>query len=78
MVDGKTLTRVIGYLTKHTDGDVSDEEKRDFDEEFVAQMDMSVMFEVVLAANYLNIKEEEQIKHEHAWAWEGVQSDDDD
>ncbi|KAL0458228.1 UNVERIFIED_CONTAM: SKP1-like protein 4 [Sesamum latifolium] len=37
VVDGRTLTRVIGYLTKHTDGGVSDEEKRDFDEEFVTE-----------------------------------------
>ncbi|KAL0402070.1 UNVERIFIED_CONTAM: SKP1-like protein 20 [Sesamum latifolium] len=113
MVDGRTLTRIIGYLTKHTDGGVSDEKKRDFDEEFVVGMKISVLFEVVLAANYLDIKglldlvcqeiadrmqnksvkwvrktfciendftpeEEEQIKQEHAWAWEGVESDDDD
>ncbi|KAK4430962.1 SKP1-like protein 1B [Sesamum alatum] len=113
VVDGRTLARVIGYLIKHADGGVSDEEKRDFDEEFVAGVEMSVLFDVVLAANYLNIKglldlvcqeiadrmqnksvrwvrktfgidndftpeEEEQIKNEHAWAWEGVDSDDDD
>ncbi|KAL0458222.1 UNVERIFIED_CONTAM: SKP1-like protein 20 [Sesamum latifolium] len=86
--------------------------KRDFDEEFVTETKMSVLFEVVLAANYLDIKglldlvcqeiadrmenksvkwvrktffiendftpEEEEIKHEHAWAWEGVESDEDD
>ncbi|KAL2245954.1 UNVERIFIED_CONTAM: SKP1-like protein 20 [Sesamum indicum] len=74
---------------------------------------MSVLFDVVSATNYLDIKglldlvfqeianrmqnksvkwvrktlciendftpeEEEQIKRDHAWAWEGVESDDDD
>ncbi|KAL0310466.1 UNVERIFIED_CONTAM: SKP1-like protein 11 [Sesamum calycinum] len=52
-----TLTRIIGYLTKHSDGGVSEEEKRNFDEEFVARAEMSVLFDVVLAANYLDIKD---------------------
>ncbi|KAL0293552.1 UNVERIFIED_CONTAM: SKP1-like protein 1 [Sesamum radiatum] len=57
VVDGRTLTRIIGYLTKHSDGGVSEEEKRNFDEEFVARAEMSVLFDVVLAANYLDIKD---------------------
>ncbi|KAL2227723.1 UNVERIFIED_CONTAM: SKP1-like protein 1B [Sesamum indicum] len=113
VVDGRTLARVIGYLTKHTEGGVTDKEKRDFDKEFVAKTEMSVLFDVVFAAHYLDIKglldlvcqeiadrmqnksvkwvrkmfciendftpeEEEQIKCDYAWAWEGVESDDDD
>ncbi|KAK4430964.1 SKP1-like protein 1B [Sesamum alatum] len=113
LVDGGTLARVITYLNKHAEDGASDEEKRKFDEEFVSGMEMGVLFDVVLAANYLDIRgllrevrrriadrmknksvewvrktfhiesdftpeEEEQMKKEFAWAWEGVDSDVDD
>ncbi|KAL6213127.1 hypothetical protein ACLB2K_012574 [Fragaria x ananassa] len=58
-VSGSILAKVIEYLKKH----VKDEEsKKDdgslkkFDKDFV-KVDQSVLFDLILAANYLNIKE---------------------
>ncbi|KAK4428448.1 SKP1-like protein 1B [Sesamum alatum] len=39
-----------------TDDGIFDEEKRDFHKDFIIRAEMSVLFDVVLAANYLNIK----------------------
>ncbi|KAL0298926.1 UNVERIFIED_CONTAM: E3 ubiquitin ligase complex SCF subunit sconC [Sesamum calycinum] len=110
LVDGGTLARVITYLNKHAEDGASDEDKRKFDEEFLSGMEVDVLCDVALAANYLDIRglfhevcqriangmtnksvewvrktfriesdftaeEEEQIKKEYAWAWEGVDSD---
>ncbi|KAI3458943.1 hypothetical protein Pfo_015606 [Paulownia fortunei] len=108
LVDGGTLAMVVTYLNKHAKEGVSDDEKRKFDELFVSGKELGVLFDVVLAANYLNIKdlldmlcqkiadtiknkdvrcvreifgiendftpeEEQLIRDENAWAWEGVE-----
>ncbi|KAI3458940.1 hypothetical protein Pfo_015603 [Paulownia fortunei] len=57
LVDGGTLAMVITYLNKHAKEGVSDDEKRKFDELFVSGKELGVLFDVVLAANYLNIKD---------------------
>ncbi|KAL0303393.1 UNVERIFIED_CONTAM: SKP1-like protein 1B [Sesamum radiatum] len=110
LVDGGTLARVITYLNKHAEDGASDEEKRKFDEEFVSGMEVGVLCDVLLAANYLDIRglfhgvcqriadgmtnksvewvrktfriendftaeEEERMKKEYAWAWQGVDPD---
>ncbi|KAK4430963.1 SKP1-like protein 11 [Sesamum alatum] len=112
LVDGGTLAKVVTYLNKHAEDGVSEEEKRKFDKEFVSGEEMSVLFDVVSAANFLDVKdllamvcekiadtmkdksvkwvrkafrvendftpeEEEQIKQEFTWAWEGAEPDDD-
>jgi len=56
---GAIMEKVIAYLTKHTEFDrqnASDEEKNQFDKEFV-QVDDDVLFNLILAANYLDIKD---------------------
>ncbi|PIN11060.1 SCF ubiquitin ligase, Skp1 component [Handroanthus impetiginosus] len=113
-VDGKTLAKIIAYLNEHGSGNhMSDEKKKDFDGEFLSQQEITDLFEIVMAANFLNIKElmdtvcqkiadimknksvkwvrktfnivndftpeeEQQIRDEHAWAWEDVEPDEDD
>lgn len=63
-VKGPILARVIEYLKKHV-ADAEDNKERkkedveslkEFDKEFV-KVDQSVLFDLILAANYLNIKE---------------------
>ncbi|KAG8380535.1 hypothetical protein BUALT_Bualt06G0025700 [Buddleja alternifolia] len=113
-VDGKTLAKIITYLNKHADEAVSGEEKKRFDDEFFTGEEMNtIIFDVVLAANYLDIKnlfamttqkiadkianksvnyvrklfgvendftpeEEQEIREKHAYAWEGVDPDEED
>jgi S-phase kinase-associated protein 1 len=63
-VTSKILAKVIEYCKYHvesakTDGDkpvVSEEDKKQWDTEFV-KVDQATLFELILAANYLNIKE---------------------
>ncbi|KAL0298925.1 UNVERIFIED_CONTAM: SKP1-like protein 19 [Sesamum radiatum] len=55
LIDGRTLARVITYLNKHTEDDASDEAKRKFDEEFLYGMEVGVLYDAALAANYLDI-----------------------
>ena len=63
-VTSKILAKVIEYCKYHVDsakaeGDkpaVSDDEKKTWDTEFV-KVDQATLFELILAANYLNIKE---------------------
>ncbi|KAL6179016.1 hypothetical protein ACLB2K_050532 [Fragaria x ananassa] len=63
-VKGPILAKVIEYLKKHVaDAEDNNESKKEdaeslkeFDEEFV-KVDQSVLFDLILAANYLNIKE---------------------
>ncbi|KAL6184144.1 PREDICTED: SKP1-like protein 1B [Fragaria vesca subsp. vesca] len=62
-VKGPILARVIEYLKKHVaDAEENKESKKEdvglkeFDEEFL-KVDQSVLFDLILAANYLNIKE---------------------
>ncbi|KAL6218905.1 hypothetical protein ACLB2K_012112 [Fragaria x ananassa] len=63
-VKGPILARVIEYLKKHVaDAEDNKERKKEdveslqkFDDEFL-KVDQSVLFDLILAANYLNIKE---------------------
>ncbi|KAI3889054.1 hypothetical protein MKX03_012487 [Papaver bracteatum] len=56
-VTSKILAKVIEYCRKH-DGDADEKDKyfKDWDAEFV-KVDQSELFDLILAANYLNIKE---------------------
>ncbi|AES87713.1 putative S-phase kinase-associated protein [Medicago truncatula] len=53
-VTSKILAMVIEYCKKHAD-DVSSDELRKWDAEFV-QVDQDTLFNLISAANYLNIK----------------------
>ncbi|GAU23871.1 hypothetical protein TSUD_369790 [Trifolium subterraneum] len=61
-VTGKILAKVIEYCKKHVQGGSSEEEKpqneddlKAWDLDFV-KVDQTTLFELILAANYLNIK----------------------
>ncbi|GAU38153.1 hypothetical protein TSUD_263770 [Trifolium subterraneum] len=61
-VTGKILAKVIEYCKKHVQGASSEEEKplnedalKAWDLDFV-KVDQTTLFELILAANYLNIK----------------------
>ncbi|ESQ30628.1 hypothetical protein EUTSA_v10012113mg [Eutrema salsugineum] len=58
-VTGQILAKVIEYCKKHVvvDGDgVSSEELKNWDAEFMKNMDQSTLFHLILAADYLNIE----------------------
>ncbi|KFK36059.1 hypothetical protein AALP_AA4G072500 [Arabis alpina] len=55
-VTGEILAKVIEYCKKHVDGGGSEEELKTWDEEFMKNIDQSTLFNLILAANYLNIK----------------------
>ncbi|KAK6156344.1 hypothetical protein DH2020_010592 [Rehmannia glutinosa] len=114
-VDGKTLSIVLAFLNAHAEGgplsSSDDSAKRKFRDDFLEDEKIGVLFDVVLAANYLNIasllelvtqkiadriknksekcvrklfgiendfepEEEQKIKREYSWCWEGIDSDD--
>nr|ABB77426.1 Skp1-like protein 1 [Petunia integrifolia subsp. inflata]ACA61786.1 SKP1-like protein 4 [Petunia x hybrida] len=60
-VTSKILAKVIEYCKRHveaaakTDDKVSEEDLKNFDAEFV-KVDQGTLFDLILAANYLNIK----------------------
>ncbi|KAM3391325.1 hypothetical protein ACQJBY_012788 [Aegilops geniculata] len=64
-VDSKILSKVIEYCKKHVQADASSststaaaapaEDLKSFDAEFV-KVDQATLFDLILAANYLNIK----------------------
>ncbi|KAL3634337.1 SKP1-like protein 1A [Castilleja foliolosa] len=66
-VTGATLSKVIEYCKRHVDASasktddktsstpVSDDELKAFDTDFV-KVDQSTLFDLILAANYLNVK----------------------
>jgi S-phase kinase-associated protein 1 len=65
-VKSSVLSQVIQYCTEHVEGKELDEhgkrKKTDddiqkFDEDFVKNLDQSSLFELILAANYLNMKD---------------------
>ncbi|KAG2325473.1 hypothetical protein Bca4012_039999 [Brassica carinata] len=57
-VTSKILAMVVEYCKKHVDGDDSssstEEDLKKWDADFM-QMDQSTMFDLILAANYLNV-----------------------
>ncbi|KAL2249276.1 SKP1-like protein 12 [Sesamum indicum] len=57
VVDGKTLAKVVAYLNKLLPVANNTAEKRKMNEEFLSGEEMSALFEIILAANYLNIKD---------------------
>jgi S-phase kinase-associated protein 1 len=54
-VDSNTLAMVLEYLNKHGDSGVSEEDKKNFDSEFVKK-ELDALFHLTLAANYMEIK----------------------
>ncbi|CAL9245703.1 unnamed protein product [Arabidopsis halleri] len=60
-VTGATLSKVIEYCKKHVVAESLTEESKDelkkWDAEFMKAMEQSTLFDVILAANYLNIKD---------------------
>ncbi|KAM7496422.1 hypothetical protein LguiA_020836 [Lonicera macranthoides] len=58
-VTSKTLAKVIVYCKKHVVKDKTcdhEEELKKFDVEFMKGLDQDTLFDLILAANYLNIK----------------------
>ncbi|KAI3851191.1 hypothetical protein MKX03_012249 [Papaver bracteatum] len=56
-VTSKILAKVIEYCKKHDgDADEKDKDLKEWDAEFV-KIDQATLFDLILAANYLNIKE---------------------
>ncbi|KAL7109308.1 hypothetical protein ACP275_06G168300 [Erythranthe tilingii] len=55
-IRSKTLKDVIAYLKEHARASVSDEKKRKFDKKFVSDKDIQVLFDIIMAADHLNIK----------------------
>ncbi|XP_027062346.2 SKP1-like protein 1A [Coffea arabica] len=54
-VNGVTLARVLEYIKKHAEAKDDEEGLKSFDAEFV-KVDQASLFEIILAANYLDIK----------------------
>ncbi|KAK4480346.1 hypothetical protein RD792_013417 [Penstemon davidsonii] len=111
IVDSKTLADVVTFLNMRVDCGDDDDKKKSCDEEFMAgKDDMKDLFNHLLAANYLDIKdlldiickkiadmmqgnspewvrkafsiendflpeEEEKVREEHAWAYQGPHDD---
>ncbi|KAM7526876.1 hypothetical protein LguiA_016778 [Lonicera macranthoides] len=55
-VDGKTLQLALDFCTKHADKNVSEDDLKKFDSEFV-EKEISILFDLAMAANYLDIKD---------------------
>eukprot|EP00164_Ancoracysta_twista_P000984 GFYU01001288.1.p1 GENE.GFYU01001288.1~~GFYU01001288.1.p1 ORF type:complete len:151 (-),score=56.34 GFYU01001288.1:139-591(-) len=58
-VDAKTLSKVVEFCKYHQQAkqnNMSDDDKQAWDKEFV-KVDQPVLFELILAANYLDIKD---------------------
>ncbi|XP_071702789.1 SKP1-like protein 1A [Rutidosis leptorrhynchoides] len=60
-VSSEILTKIIEYCKKHVEPEndnakVSEDDLKAFDSEFVKDADYGTIFELILAANYLNIK----------------------
>ncbi|PSS25976.1 SKP1-like protein [Actinidia chinensis var. chinensis] len=54
-VTSKILAKVIEYCKRHVDTKADEDELKTFDTEFV-KVDQAMLFDLILAANYLNIK----------------------
>ncbi|TMX04698.1 hypothetical protein EJD97_005780 [Solanum chilense] len=55
-VDSKTMIKVIEYWKKHSEEGISKDKLMDFDKAFV-KVDQSILYALILAANFLNDKE---------------------
>ncbi|KAJ7944131.1 SKP1-like protein [Quillaja saponaria] len=54
-VTSKILAKVIEYCKKHVESSTSEEDLKAWDADFV-KVDQATLFDLILAANYLNIK----------------------
>ncbi|KAK1629817.1 hypothetical protein QYE76_004132 [Lolium multiflorum] len=54
-VDSKTLAMVMEYCNKHVADSADEEGLKSFDESFI-KVDQDTLFDIILAANYLEIK----------------------
>ncbi|GFP97712.1 skp1-like protein 1a [Phtheirospermum japonicum] len=54
-VTGKILSKVIEYCKRHVDAAAASSDVKGFDADFV-KVDQATLFDLILAANYLNIK----------------------
>jgi len=54
-VKGGILSKVIGYCRMHADDHATDDQLESFDAQFV-NVEQEVLFDLILAANYLDIK----------------------
>ncbi|XP_049382988.1 SKP1-like protein 11 [Solanum stenotomum] len=59
-VDGKTMTKVINYWKKHSEKGVTEIQLKNFDQDFL-KMSHSELFDVHLAARYLDDKQLEEV-----------------
>jgi len=55
LVNSALLTKVIEYCKKHKNTQMSDVDLKDWDVEFI-NVDYNTWFDLILSANYLNIK----------------------
>lgn len=64
-MNSKVLAKVVEYCNKHVEAyeevegkrKMSEDELKNWDKSFVQELDQSSLFELILAANYLNIKD---------------------
>lgn len=113
-ISGSQLSKIITYCKKNLEykgrGEAAKEESENYDKEFLKEQNNEALKELILAANYLNVKdlldmlnqeaadriknrsveyvrkffgiesdftpeEEQRIRNENAWAFEGVDPD---
>ncbi|XP_026439785.1 SKP1-like protein 1B [Papaver somniferum] len=55
-ITGSILVKVIEYCNKHAEVETSDEDKKIWDVQFVNFGSTQILFDMILAANFLNIK----------------------
>ncbi|EAZ40716.1 hypothetical protein OsJ_25185 [Oryza sativa Japonica Group] len=54
-IDHDTLRVVMQYCDKHAADDADEEDLKEWDEDFVDELDQDALFDVIAAANYLDI-----------------------
>ncbi|KAI3908217.1 hypothetical protein MKW98_029518 [Papaver atlanticum] len=55
-ITGSILAKVIEYCNKHAEVETSDEDKKIWDVQFVNFGSTTILFDIILAANFLNIE----------------------
>lgn len=55
-ISGKILKMVLDWIMKHDDKKLTEKELRDWENEFV-EVDLDVMYELIMAANYMEVNE---------------------